>query len=133
MSARSEARASGAVLYMTGTPCKRGHSAPRYTSNAVCTECLVAQRDKWSSENFEKSRQQSYLRTAKYRGHPVPTRPRPEICECCGARRRLALDHDHVTGMFRGWLCFNCNTSIGKLGDTEEGVWRALTYLRRAA
>jgi hypothetical protein len=41
----------------------------------------------------------------------------------------LQGDHDPVTGLFRGWLCFHCNTGIGKLGDTLEGVQRAEAYL----
>lgn len=33
------ARATGLSFYSTGTPCKRGHIAPRYTSSRQCTEC----------------------------------------------------------------------------------------------
>jgi hypothetical protein len=43
----------------------------------------------------------------------------------------LCLDHNHETGKFRGWLCDNCNTGIGKLGDTVEGLERAIAYLKR--
>lgn len=43
---------------------------------------------------------------------------------------RLASDHNHQTLKFRGLLCFNCNTSLGKLGDTEESILRVLAYLR---
>jgi len=28
-----------------------------------------------------------------------------------------------------GLLCFNCNTSLGKLGDTLEGLTKAINYL----
>lgn len=45
--------------------------------------------------------------------------------------RRLAVDHCHDTGRLRGLLCFDCNTSIGKLGDTVEALTRALDYLSR--
>ena len=41
------------------------------------------------------------------------------------------IDHDHLTGRVRGLLCRPCNTSIGQLGDTIEGLERAITYLRR--
>lgn len=30
-------------------------------------------------------------------------------------------------------LCFDCNTSIGKLGDNIEGLQRALRYLEKAS
>ncbi len=35
-------------------------------------------------------------------------------CHTCGiaeieCSRRLCMDHDHITGAFRGWLCTRCN------------------------
>lgn len=72
----------------------------------------------------------------KQRGLPQPTRPCPDVCECCGKKsvndKTLCLDHDHVTGAFRGWLCHKCNTNIGALGDSIAGLQRALDYLKRA-
>jgi|SRR5271155_197318 len=63
----------------------------------------------------------------------VPTRPMPDRCECCGrlpmGQPSLALDHCHSTGVFRGWICMNCNQGIGKLGDNLDGVLRAARYL----
>ena len=41
----------------------------------------------------------------------------------------MCFDHDPITHEFRGWICQNCNTGIGKLGDTPEGVLKALDYL----
>jgi hypothetical protein len=67
---------------------------------------------------------------------PIPTRPDTGICECCSnppTAPGMHLDHDHETGRFRGWLCSNCNTAIGKLGDTVDGVKRAILYLETAA
>jgi hypothetical protein len=52
------------------------------------------------------------------------------ICSKAG-NRRLAVDHDHVTGRVRGLLCDLCNKAIGALGDTAEGVMRAVAYLKR--
>lgn len=45
--------------------------------------------------------------------------------------RALHLDHDHVSGAFRGWLCSNCNTGICLLGDNPTGIEAALKYLRK--
>jgi hypothetical protein len=33
----------------------------------------------------------------------------------------------------RGWLCDPCNIAIGNLGDTLEGVLKAVEYLRKPA
>lgn len=51
-------------------------------------------------------------------------------CGICGDRGcKLVVDHDHVTGKFRGILCATCNTALGGLGDDEPSVRRALLYL----
>jgi hypothetical protein len=55
-------------------------------------------------------------------------------CECCGKQcDPLCLDHCHVTGALRGWLCRNCNAGIGQLGDDLQGVERAVAYLSRVS
>lgn len=55
-------------------------------------------------------------------------------CECCGkpVHRNWQLDHDHETGEFRGWLCKQCNTGLGNLGDTLQSLTLAVKYLERA-
>ena len=45
-------------------------------------------------------------------------------------RGRLSVDHDHKTNKVRGLLCQRCNAALGKLGDNEEGLARALAYVR---
>jgi hypothetical protein len=56
-----------------------------------------------------------------------------DICECCGNthHKTLVLDHDHNTLAFRGWICEDCNHGLGKLGDSLEGVQKAIEYLKR--
>lgn len=70
----------------------------------------------------------------RYHGLPEATRSAPSLCECCGKMPIgyvLALDHDHITEEFRGWLCRKCNVGIGVLGDTLESVRMAVNYLER--
>ncbi len=59
---------------------------------------------------------------------------RPELgtpCYSCGRTdKKLVFDHDHETLEHRGWLCDNCNRSIGMLGDTIESLERTIKYLR---
>jgi hypothetical protein len=56
---------------------------------------------------------------------------KPTKCECCGVEtKRLKLDHDHLTNEFRGWLCNSCTTGIGRLGDSLEGLLKAVEYLK---
>ncbi len=46
-------------------------------------------------------------------------------------RRRLAVDHDHVTGRVRGLLCYRCNVAIGHLDDEPARARAAAEYLER--
>ena len=56
--------------------------------------------------------------------------PKPERCACCHKKtKKLDLDHIHGSTVFRGWVCRNCNTGIGKLEDTLTGVLQAAVYL----
>ena len=56
-------------------------------------------------------------------------------CAICGAidsdstGRRLAVDHDHVTGKVRGLLCHNCNVGIGNFKDDPNLLRKAIKYL----
>jgi len=68
----------------------------------------------------------------KWRGYPEPTHPYPTACEICGqaTQKALHLDHDHITGAFRGWLCGPCNLGIGSFRDNSDLLVSAARYIR---
>lgn len=53
------------------------------------------------------------------------------ICQrATGAKRKLAVDHDHDTGYVRGLLCKMCNYRVlGHLRDDTESLQRAIDYI----
>lgn len=51
---RAEAKLLGLKTYATGKPCKRGHSAKRYTTSANCVECTNTNSTVWRNNNPEK-------------------------------------------------------------------------------
>lgn len=95
----------------------------------------------WGKRNPEKIREFARRKAAKRLNLPEPTRPMPQTCEACGGPPggrngrygSLNLDHDHITGKFRGWLCDRCNKGLGSLGDSIAGLEKAIEYLTRAA
>ena len=51
-------------------------------------------------------------------------------CEVCGRRDgKICVDHDHVTGKFRGILCANCNLALGYVADSPGTLQKLITYL----
>ena len=54
----------------------------------------------------------------------------PKDCQLCGEEKKLQLDHCHKTNKFRGWLCNDCNSGLGKLGDDVPSLERGIKYLK---
>ncbi len=59
------------------------------------------------------------------------------VCAVCkkpptkdNSRGTLAVDHDHLTGTYRGLLCTNCNTGIGSFFDDPTLLENAAEYLK---
>jgi len=57
-------------------------------------------------------------------------------CEICGGPQSwdpnapLYQDHNHVTGLRRGYLCSTCNTGLGAFRDNPELLEAAAKYIR---
>lgn len=56
------------------------------------------------------------------------------VCNICGKTKQengkeFALDHNHATGEFRGFLCIKCNMLLGYASDQVEVLRKAIAYL----
>lgn len=47
------------------------------------------------------------------------------VCSRSNGTRRLVLDHCHLTGLVRGYLCSSCNSQEGWGSDAAWGDWRS--------
>jgi hypothetical protein len=57
----------------------------------------------------------------------------PARCEVCKKTvKRAHADHDHKTGLFRGWLCSHCNLALGHARDSAKILRKLADYLRKA-
>ena len=57
-------------------------------------------------------------------------------CAICGLPQlesnwSFCVDHCHKTDKVRGLLCFNCNTTLGKVSDSTQILFNAIEYLER--
>jgi hypothetical protein len=54
-----------------------------------------------------------------------------ETRERAGKIRQLCIDHSHITGLFRGFLCGSCNVGLGLFKDNIATLKQAIQYLER--
>ena len=114
-----------------------------------CTECFETKQDSFFEQCGRSKKTEipyfyKYCKQCKinlnrvrrrlHKEHPI----RPEACECCGRVGPVHLDHDWFspTSHFRGFLCRQCNISIGGLNfntaSDKQGLLRAVAYLERS-
>jgi hypothetical protein len=88
-------------------------------------------RHKHFKDNLDSRCRHCIKRHTKIRNKLKKKAPeKPQLCECCKTSpKKWCLDHDHEDNSFRGWLCDQCNTGIGKLGDNVDSIINALEYL----
>lgn len=96
--------------------------------NKKCSDCrkLYMVHKKQSTENVKN------LNIVR----PIPSIENPYPCDCCNKHiittKTIQLDHCHKTGLFRGWLCKECNISMGNLGDNISGILHVIKYMNKS-
>lgn len=147
---RNEAKALGVTQYFNGNPCPQGHVAPRYTGDGICMVCRRTrhteyQRQYLADPQRKAARSSYYTARAKtpkgrawrveYRAKrraAIAGRPKPEACEVCNRTDlKLAFDHCHLTGAFRGWLCTSCNLTIGRMRENPAALRALADYIEQ--
>jgi hypothetical protein len=119
-----------------------------------CKACVIelqmarrtANEEQWGERR--RTYAQTYWRRKPFIASGVPVAEIPALveeaesglCHICGQRpvdrgvqnkgaQRLQVDHDHVTGRYRGLLCTKCNTTLGLMDDNPEWLMTAAAYL----
>lgn len=120
---RDNARKGG--RYPNCRLCEKKRNAARYAENP---KKYLQQNKEWRTKNRQKKK--DYLR--RWRHKVVPSRPEPshcEVCNGCPGSKGMHLDHCHVTGIFRGWLCHRCNVALGFVRDDPDTLRKLADYL----
>ncbi len=126
------------ALYYLGKVCKHGHDwqntgrSLRRRKNHTCVRCTRL----WNNA-YQRTRplQNSHVARAlkvtqaQYDNWLLLQNG---VCAICGKppeKKRLSIDHDHVTGQIRGLLCSDCNFGISYLRDDLAVLEAAIRYL----
>ena len=107
-------------------PCKECHKRNRKDNYELYRD----KQENWRLNHFYGIDKDEYNRMLEEQGGTCM------ICNKAGDIRKkdsrpiaLAVDHNHETGKIRGLLCLNCNSGIGKLGDSTDILRKAIEYL----
>jgi hypothetical protein len=95
----------------------------RKTTRPSCKECRVA-IDGTPLKPSERRR----LMVDKPTG--VFTCPICNKTSIPGVTANLVIDHDHVTGKARKWICDSCNTGLGRFKDDIKLLEAVIEYLK---
>lgn len=104
--------------------CRDCGKHPHEPEKTLCGECLAKRREK-SRLRYHASN--SFISVLGNRPFP----PLPKVCPICGhpIGLRPILDHCHVTGKIRGWVCHPCNIGMGWFKDSPDALRAAAGYL----
>jgi hypothetical protein len=100
-----------------------------------CKEChreaaRISSKKRTPEQNRTKHLKRAYNLTAEEFTYLVMEQG--GVCGICGlVPSSLFVDHNHQTGEVRGLLCQKCNSGIGFLGDSLEGLEKAINYLKK--
>ena len=111
-----------------------------YLKQKIAPAARIAKLRKWVAHNPDKVRLAMIRKSIRELGLAAETDriiaklESQTTCDICdgpptGRSKRLAIDHDHQTGKFRGLLCGTCNLVLGKFQDDQSRFRQAAIYL----
>lgn len=102
---------------------------------SYCKACFGEYRKAWYAKKTEeigefvyKAQQREYNLKIKYGLKPEEV---PDRCQVCTSDLRVCVDHDHNTGMVRGFLCDRCNVVLGRVKDDPKLLRQLAEYLEK--
>jgi hypothetical protein len=88
-----------------------------------CNDCNRKQ------SRIVKNLKRNYPYPDKYYQCPICTRNETSILSKSKYKTAFVLEHDHSSGVYRGYVCQDCNTAIARLHDDIESAKRLVEYL----
>lgn len=113
-----------------------GHPEREYVARGSCQACYTRNyrqyKPKYSvSQRKDKELRKKYGIGLEDKNKMIESQGgKCKICQKVLIGRDAHIDHCHSSGKVRGILCHTCNIALGMLGDTEQSLLRAVSYLR---
>lgn len=108
-----------------------GHLDKKHCALGLCTPCYHERRTISAEERRKANLKHKYAITSEqYDLMFVKQNGVCAICERPPKKKRLAVDHDHVTLRVRGLLCWWCNNRVVPRMNTVPILRRAIEYLQ---
>lgn len=106
--------------------CKKCHNEyyKSYWKNTEAYEKHKVRQRAWKQENRSKIRAEKYGITIEEFEQGISG-----VCNICQIKPAEVVDHDHSSGVVRGFLCQQCNLGLGLLGDSLITLSKVVTYL----
>ena len=125
--------------------CRIKQNAYRQSHKKQCREYDKKRYLKFRKERLAKSKEYRYKHPKKVRNTRLKTRygitlkdyyklkrNQSNKCAICGQRKKkLVIDHCHITGKVRGLLCVKCNTYLGYIQEDISALKAAVKYLQK--
>jgi hypothetical protein len=90
--------------------------------NSRCIECFRSTLHIWHTYGITKEQYDAML--AEQDGKCA-------ICRGGNGGQRFHVDHNHLTAVVRGLLCFHCNQGLGSFRDDANFLRLAIDYLEK--
>jgi len=118
----------------------------------LCKKCWNEYSRDYTSKNKKKAKKRAkkyYHKTGWKKGldknygegasdyYEAKSLDQKDKCEICGkinsGGKRLNLDHNHITGQWRGLLCHSCNIAIGNLqvDKNSDLLYKSIKYMEK--
>lgn len=121
------------------------HTTEPHFAKGFCRKCYdknyaTINREKinkksreWSKENeiSRKSARLKYMYNIDFETYVAIYKAQDGKCKICNKppTKTLHVDHNHVTGKYRGLLCGDCNRGLGLFKENIEYLNTAIKYL----
>lgn len=93
---------------------------------------LAKQRERRANPEAQRRRQLAWRERLEDKLAKQAGRPRPSTCEICNSNKfKIVFDHCHSKGVFRGWICDQCNKVLGLVYDNPETLRMMISYLEK--